>query len=83
MNPIAEQLSRRTNPQIDRFRSLMQMAKGNPGAVLEGMMQRNPAYAQVIKLVRQNGGDPQKAFYALAKQKGYDPDQLAKDLGIL
>lgn len=83
MNPIIQQLNRTAmNPQINQFRNIMQMAKGNPNAMLESMIQKNPAYAQVMNLVKQNGNDPQKAFYALAKQKGLDPDQLVKDLGI-
>ena len=83
MNPIMQQLNRNAlNPQVNRFRNIMQMAKGNPDAVLESMMQNNPGYRQVMELVKQNGNDPQKAFYALARQKGLDPDQLVKDLGI-
>lgn len=83
MNPIMQQLNRNAmNPQINQFRNIMQMAKGNPNAMLESMIQKNPAYAQVMNLVKQNGNDPQKAFYALARQKGLDPDQLVKDLGI-
>ena len=83
MNPIMQQLNRNAlNPQINQFRNIMQMAKGNPNAVLESMMQRNPAYSQVMNLVKQNNNDPKAAFYALARQKGLDPDQLVKDLGI-
>ena len=83
MNPIMQQLNRNAmNPQINQFRNIMQMAKGNPNAMLESMIQKNPAYAQIMNLVKQNGNDPQKAFYALARQKGLDPDQLVKDLGI-
>jgi len=83
MNPIIQQLGRSAlNPQINQFRNLMQMARGNPSGVLESMMRGNPAYGQVMKLVNDNGGDPEKAFYALARQKGLDPDQLVKDLGI-
>ena len=83
MNPIMQQLSRNAlNPQINQFRNIMQMAKGNPNAMLESIIQRNPAYSQVMNLVKQNDNNPEKAFYALARQKGMDPDQLAKDLGI-
>ena len=39
---------------------------GNPQAMLEN----SPQYKEVMKYVNQNGGDPQKAFYKLAKEMG-------------
>lgn len=39
--------------------------------------------AQIMNLVNQSGGNPQKAFYELAKQRGVDPQaviNMAKNL---
>lgn len=41
--------------------------------------------AQIMQLVNQSGGDPQKAFYELAKQRGVDPQAVmnfAKNMGF-
>lgn len=49
---------------------------GNPQAMLSSMMQNNPQVKQVMDFVNQNGGDPKKAFYDLAKQNGIDPQEI-------
>lgn len=48
----------------------------NPQAMLQSMVNQNPQMQQVMNLIRQSGGDPKNAFYALAKQKGIDPNQI-------
>ena len=40
------------------------------------LAQNNPQIKQAMDYVNQCGGDPQKAFYTLAKQKGVDPQQI-------
>ena len=57
--------------------NLVRAAK-NPQAMLTQLMGNNPAMAQAQALIRESGGDPQKAFYALAKQKGIDPNEILK-----
>ena len=61
---------------------MMQMVQnaGNPQAMLAQMAQSNPQIGQVMQLINQNGGDPQKAFYALCKQRNVNPDEI---LGML
>ena len=49
---------------------------GNPQAMLNGLMQNNPQYQEVMRLVQENGNDPKRAFYALAEQKGINPDDV-------
>lgn len=44
---------------------------------LDLVYRQNPALAQ---FVQNNGGDPKTAFYALAKQKGIDPDSFLSAL---
>ena len=52
----------------------------NPQAMLSQMAQNNPQVQQVMNIVNQNGGDPQRAFYQLAQQKGIDPNEILKML---
>ena len=58
----------------NRVSQMMQQIKsmGNP----QMMMQQMPQYKQVMQYVDANGGDPQKAFYAKAKEMGIDPDMV-------
>lgn len=56
----------------------MQMVKGskNPDAMIQFLMTSNPQFKDAMNFVRQNGGSPKDAFYALAKQKGINPDEI-------
>ena len=40
------------------------------------MAASNPQMQQVMQLIQKHGGDPTKAFYALAEEKGIDPQQI-------
>lgn len=68
--------------QQNPMQTVLNKIQGNgmtvPGATLSQMM-------EVMKQVNQFGGDPQKAFYELAKQRGVDPQaviNMAKNLGF-
>ena len=43
-------------------------------------LMQNPNYQRAMQLVQQNGGDAQKAFYALANQYGLDPAEILNAL---
>jgi hypothetical protein len=47
---------------------------GNP----QMMLQQMPQYKQVMDVVNANGGDAKAAFYAKAKEMGYDPYEIIK-----
>ena len=51
---------------------------GNPQALMQQMMQNNPAMAQAFDYIKQNGGDPKAACEKLAAEKGIS----LKDLGL-
>ena len=74
-NPIIQQLR---SPSLNNVRQMVNMVKSarNPQAMLNQIMQSNPNYRQVTDLINQNGGDPKKAFYALAQQQGIDPNEI-------
>lgn len=63
---------------IQQIKSMMQMIQNsnNPSAMLQTLMMQNPQFQSVMQFVNQNGGDPKAAFYALAKQKGVDPNEV-------
>ncbi len=44
--------------------------------MLQQLAQNNPNVANAMSLIRQYGGDPQKAFYEEAKKRGIDPNQI-------
>ena len=63
---------------IQQLKGMMQMIQNsnNPSAMLQTLMMQNPQFQSVMQFVSQNGGDPKAAFYALAKQKGVDPNEV-------
>ena len=77
-NPMLGLLNQNRLPnQMAPIKTMMNMAK-NPSAVLQQML--GPQYAQMQKLISDNGGDPKKAFYSLANQMGVDPDEILNSL---
>ena len=65
----------RIPPQIRQMIGMLR-SSGNPQAMLMQMMQNNPNVKQAMEIVQQYGGDAEKAFYALAKQKGINPQEI-------
>lgn len=54
---------------------------GNP---LDLIGQNDPKMQQVNQFIASNGGNAEAAFYALAKQKGVDPNEILSQVkGIL
>lgn len=83
MNPILQALgNQQGNPQLNQIRQMMNTIKSarNPQAMMNQMIQSNPQMRNVMNFVNQNGGDAKKAFYALAQQRGINPDDI---LGML
>lgn len=76
--PILQQLQGSSSGSLGQIRNMMNMVRnaGNPQAVLNQMIQNNPQMRSVMDLVKQSGGDPKKAFYDLAQQRGVDPNQI-------
>ena len=52
----------------------------NPQGFVQQLMANNPQANMITNLIQSNGGDPKAAFYALAQQKGVDPEQFLKSL---
>lgn len=64
--------------QIAPIKNLMQQVRAaqNPQAMMTQIMQQNPQYAQLAQIIQQSGGDPQKAFYAMAQKMGVNGDEI-------
>ena len=63
---------------ISQLKNMMGMIKasGNPNALMQQMAMTNPNYKQVMEYVNQNGGDPKKAFFQMAQEKGVNPESI-------
>ena len=48
----------------------------NPQMMINQLMAQNPNMKQVMDIINQAGGDPKKAFYDLAEQKGVNPQDI-------
>ena len=68
--------------QLQPVRDMIRMVQtaNNPTAMLQAIAAKNPQMQQAIDFINQCGGDPQKAFYALAEQKGVDPNEILNAL---
>ena len=62
-------------PQIRQMISMVKSA-GNPQLMLNQLMQNSPQMQQVMQIVQKYGGDANKAFYALAEEKGINPQEI-------
>ena len=70
------------NQQMVRIKSLMAVINnaGNPQEMIRQMAMSNPDIKNAMDYIEKNGGDGQKAFYALAKEKGVNPEDILKQL---
>ena len=73
-NPMMTMLMR-NSPMSQTINAVKTAA--NPNAMVQQLLSQNP---RVQQLIQQAGGDPKKAFYALAQQMGVDPEQFLAQL---
>ena len=80
MNPILQKMQMPNN--LGQIKNMLNTVKsaGNPQAMLMNMAQNNPNIKQAMDFINKSGGDPQKAFYALAEQKGVNPEDILSQL---
>ena len=80
-NPILGALNQsRLTEMIAPFKNMFQMIRcaNDPRAMFSMIMQQNPnpKLTEVYNLIQQNGGDPQRDFYAKAKEMGVNGDDI-------
>ena len=74
---ILQQIAK-SNPLLQNVKQMMGMlnAVQNPQAMLNQLMSNNPQMKNVMDVINQYGGDPQKAFYGMAEKHGIDPNDI-------
>ena len=48
----------------------------NPQAALQGALQNDPRFQQVMNFINQNGGNPEQVFYQEAQRRNADPNPI-------
>lgn len=48
----------------------------NSQEAVQQLIQTDPRFQQVMNAVKQSGGDAKSLFYAMAQQKGIDPNAV-------
>ena len=61
--------------QIKNLMSAVQMST-DPNAALANIINQNPNLRNLVMLAKSNGADLQQVFYALAQQKGVNPNDV-------
>ena len=74
---ILQQIAQ-SNPMMQNIRKMFGMIRNaqNPQAMMNQLVTGNPNMKQAMDIINQYGGDPKKAFYSLAEQKGIDPQEI-------
>ena len=63
------------SPQVRQMISLVKGA-GNPQMMLQQIIQTNPQLAQVMEIVKQYGGDANRALRDIAEKNGINPEEI-------
>ena len=85
-NPILTKLnSNYSNNAVNNARQLKGMLNNlqnstNPMGLIRTIINQNPAMKQVMSVVEKYGNNPKEAFYALAREKGVNPDDVINAL---
>lgn len=70
------------NAALTNFQQLARMLQSvkNPAAAISALAQQNPQVSQIMQLC--NGKDPKQVFIAECKNRGIDPNQAMRMLGL-
>lgn len=77
--PMQPQMNPQQIQQIKNLMSMVQMS-ADPNAALANLINQNPNLRNIVMLAKSNGSDLQQIFYALAKQKGVNPNDVMNAL---
>ena len=83
-NPLLENLVSGNNnnaqmaQRIQQIKGLMNQVKTaqNPQLMLNQLISSNPQLQNALNFIKQNGGDPQTAFFNFARQQGVNPQDI-------
>ena len=85
---ILQMLSGANNPQTTGLAQIREtvaklLALKDPKAGMQMLMQqRSPGMEQALDYIRRHENDPRAAFEALARERGLDPAEIAKQIGL-
>ena len=67
---------------MQQIKNMMHMvqASPNPNAALQNLIAQNPGMQNIINLVNSKGMSMEQVFYALARQRGVDPQTVLNEL---
>lgn len=70
------------SPQIQQIKNMMRMVQmsNNKSATLQTLIAQNPGLKNIINLVNSKGMSMEQVFYALAQQRGIDPQVILNEL---
>lgn len=77
MPGILQQLAK-SSPMMGKIKQMMTMVSGaqDQNGMIRQLMANNPQMQQVMDMINSAGGDPRRAFYELAQQRGVDPQEI-------
>lgn len=75
-NELANMLSKSSAP-INNLANVMAMMRGikNPNEMIMNIAKNNPQANMLLKTLK-SGGNPKDMFYAIAKEKGVNADEI-------
>ena len=78
MNSLYQEMVKNQLSQNNQFSQIFKMVKNssNPQQLITNMLQSNPKYKQTLDMIQSSGKSPKDLFYAMAKQKGVNPDDI-------
>lgn len=85
-NPVLQQLNKSNAllpvPNLEQVKEIYQTIKNskNPKSLIDYYAAADPEFKEVMDFMGQNGGSLKDAFYAMAKRKGIDPDEIISPL---
>ena len=80
-----QQAASQATTNLDNVQSMINALKNsqNPQGMFNSMLMSNPALKQANDLIQSSGGDGKATFYAEARKKGMNDQQISEFLSAL
>lgn len=78
-NPMLDLINKQRMSPMKDVLNKIQSAQ-NPTLLFSQLMSKNPHLQEVVKYIQDNGGDPERAFYKMAQERGVDPESILNQL---
>lgn len=77
--PTQPQMNQQQIQQIKKLMSMVQMSS-DPQTALLNIINQNPNLRNIVMLAKSNGSNLEQVFYALAQQRGVNPNDVLNAL---